>query len=85
MCTKTTKIKKVGGDFADVMSGIKSAASTVGDVLKTAATVAPYVLPLVGLCKETKPSEWNELVRKVRAEKGLSSKDTSKLKTHQRE
>jgi hypothetical protein len=37
------------------MDGIKKTASTVGDVVKTAATVAPYVLPLVGLGKEGKP------------------------------
>jgi hypothetical protein len=48
---------------------------TVGDVVKTAATVAPYVLPLVGLGKEGKPKKsmahlgaWNKLVEKVRAE-----------------
>ena len=29
------------GDFNDVMDGIKKTASTVGDVVKTAATVAP--------------------------------------------
>jgi hypothetical protein len=40
--------------------------------------------PLVGLGKEVKPkrtmghlSEWNELVKKVRAETGKSLKDTS--------
>ena len=72
-------------DFSDVLDGIKKTASTVGDVVKTAATVAPYVLPLVGLGKEGKPkksmahsSEWNSLVAKVRQEKGLSLKDTLK-------
>jgi hypothetical protein len=71
-----------GGDFNDIMDGIKKTASTVGDVVKTAATVAPYVLPLVGLGKAKKPmahlSEWNELVKKVRAETGKSLKDTLK-------
>ena len=46
-----------GGDFNDIMDGIKKTASTVGDVVKTAATVAPYVLPLVGLGKEGKPKK----------------------------
>ena len=76
----------VGGDFGDVMDGIKKAASTVGDVVKTAATVAPYVLPLVGLGKEGgKPkrtvahlSEWNNFVKKTREETGKSLKDTLK-------
>ena len=80
---KRIRVKKIiqGGDFNDVMSGIKSAASTVGDVVKTAATVAPYVLPLVGLGKEKKakqPSEWNTLVAKVRQETGKTLKDTLK-------
>ena len=59
----------------------KGVASTVGDVVKTAATVAPYVLPLVGLGKEKKarkPSEWNTLVSKIRKEKGISLKDAMK-------
>ena len=67
------------------MYGIKKAAGTVGDVVKTAATAAPYVLPLVGLGKEGKPkksmahlSEWNSLVAKVRQETGKSLKDTLK-------
>ena len=66
----------------DVMSKVKSVASTVGDVVKTAATVAPYVLPLVGLGKEKKekktrkPSEWNALVAKIKKETGKSLKDT---------
>ena len=34
-----------GGDFNDVMDAVKKTASTVGDVVKTAATVAPYVFP----------------------------------------
>ena len=79
-----------GGDFNDIMDGIKKTASTVGDVVKTAATVAPYVLPLVGLGKEGKPkksmahlSAWNELVKKVKAETGKSLKDTLKhIKEH---
>jgi hypothetical protein len=80
---KTLPPEASGGDFGDVMDGIKKAASTVGDVVKTAATVAPYVLPLVGLGKEGKPkrnmahlSEWNALVTKVRQETGKSLKDT---------
>jgi len=75
----------VGGDFNDVMDAVKKTASTVGDVVKTAATVAPYVLPLVGLGKEGKPkrnvahlSEWNTFVKKVREEKGMTLKDTLK-------
>ena len=82
---RVRKAKAKGGDFNDVMDGIKKTASTVGDVVKTAASVAPYVLPLVGLGKEGKPkksmthlSEWNELVKKVRAETGKSLKDTLK-------
>ena len=74
-----------GGDFNDVMDGIKKTASTVGDVVKTAASVAPYVLPLVGLGKEGKPkitvahlSEWNAFVKKTREETGKSLKDTLK-------
>ena len=79
---KRVRVKKVkGGDFSDVMNGIKSAASAVGDVVKTAATVAPYVAPLIGLGK--KKTEWNELVAKTRKEKGLSLKDTLKyIKEH---
>jgi hypothetical protein len=75
----------VGGDFNDVMDAVKKTASTVGDVVKTAATVAPYVLPLVGLGKEGKPkrtmahlSEWNALVKKVRTETGKSLQDALK-------
>jgi hypothetical protein len=79
---KAKAVAAVGGDFNDVMDGIKKTASTVGDVVKTAATVAPYVLPLIGLGKAKKPmahlSEWNELVKKVRAETGKSLKDTLK-------
>ena len=49
--------------------------------MKTAATVAPYVLPLVGFGKEKKakqPTEWNTLVAKVRKETSKSLKDTLK-------
>ena len=63
------------------MSKVKGVASTVGDVVRTAANVAPYVLPLVGLGKDKiarKPSEWNTLVSKVRKEKGISLKDAMK-------
>jgi hypothetical protein len=49
------------------------------------ASVAPYVLPLVGLGKTEKPkrtvahlSEWNSFVKKVRVETGKSLKDTLK-------
>jgi hypothetical protein len=62
---------KKGGDFGDIMNGIKSAAGTVGEVVKTAAAVAPYVAPLVGLGKKREPTEWMKLVHKVRKEKGL--------------
>ena len=55
---RVRKAKTVaGGDFNDIMDGVKKTASTVGDVVKTAATVAPYVLPLVGLGKEGKPKK----------------------------
>ena len=54
---RKSKAKAKGGDFHDVMDGIKKTASTVGDVVKTAASVAPYVLPLVGLGKEGKPKK----------------------------
>ena len=80
---RKTVAKTEGGDFNDVMDGIKKTASTVGDVVKTAASVAPYVLPLVGLGKEGKPkrtvahlSEWNAFVKKTREETGKSLKDT---------
>ena len=77
---KKIKVKQVlqGGDFNDVLNKVKGVASTVGDVVKTAATVAPYVLPLVGLGKEKKPNEWNTLVAKVRKEHGLTLKDALK-------
>jgi len=79
-----------GGDFNDVMDGIKKTASTVGDVVKTAASVAPYVLPLVGLGKEGGAkksmghlSEWNAFVKKTKAATGKSLKDTLKhIKEH---
>jgi hypothetical protein len=70
-----------GGNFDDVLNKVKGVASTVGDVVKTAATVAPYVLPLVGLGQEKKakqPTEWNTLVAKVRKETGKTLKDTLK-------
>ena len=80
---------KKGGDFGDIMNGIKSAAGTVGEVVKTAAAVAPYVAPLVGLGKKREPTEWMQLVMKVRAEKNLNleknlnSRDTLKyIKEH---
>ena len=82
---RKAKLEAVGGDFNDIMDGIKKTASTVGDVVKTAATVAPYVLPLVGLGKGDKPkrtvahlSEWNAFVKKTREETGKSLKDTLK-------
>jgi hypothetical protein len=87
---KAKTVGATGGDFNDVMDGIKKTASTVGDVVKTAASVAPYVLPLVGLGKTEKPkrtvahlSEWNSFVKKVRVETGKSLKDTLKyIKDH---
>ena len=45
---RKAKAKIEGGYFNDIMDGIKKTASTVGDVVKTAATVARMVLPLVG-------------------------------------
>ena len=87
---RKAKAKTEGGDFNDVMDGIKKTASTVGDVVKTAASVAPYVLPLIGLGKDGKAkksmghlSEWNSFVKKVREEKGMNLKDTLKyIKEH---
>ena len=74
---------KKGGDFGDIMNGIKSAAGTVGEVVKTAAAVAPYVAPLIGLGKKREPTEWMKLVQKVRKEKGLNLTDTLKyIKEH---
>ena len=69
---------KKGGDFGDIMNGIKSAAGTVGEVVKTAAAVAPYVAPLIGLGKKREPTEWMKLVHKVRKEKGLNLTQTLK-------
>ena len=82
---RKAKAKTEGGDFNDVMDGIKKTASTVGDVVKTAASVAPYVLPLIGLGKKSMGhlSEWNSFVKKVREEKGMNLKDTLKyIKEH---
>ena len=78
--SKRVRVKKVlqRGDFNDVLNKVKGVAATVGDVLKTAATAAPYVLPLVGLGKEKKPNEWNAIVAKVRHEQGLTLKDVMK-------
>ena len=74
---------KKGGDFEDIMNGIKSAAGTVGEVVKTAAAVAPYVAPLIGLGKKREPTEWMKLVHKVRKEKGLNLTQTLKyIKEH---
>jgi hypothetical protein len=70
---------KKGGDFGDIMNGIKSAAGTVGEVVKTAAAVAPYVAPLVGLGKKREPTEWMQLVQKVRTEKDLNLTDTTEI------
>ena len=53
---RKAKAKTEGGDFNDVMDGIKKTASTVGDVVKTAASVAPHV-PLIGLGKDGKAKE----------------------------
>ena len=83
---KAKTVAVAGGDFNDVMGGIKKTASTVGDVVKTAASVAP----LVGLGKEGGAkksmghlSEWNTFVKKTKAETGKSLKDTLKyIKEH---
>ena len=65
------------------MNGIKSTAGTVGKVVKTAAAVAPYVAPLVGLGKKREPTEWMQMVKKVRTEKNLNLRDTLKyIKEH---
>ena len=59
-----------GGDFNDVMR-------VAGDVVSSGAKIAAHAAPLLlGLGK--KPSEWNELVKKVRAGQGLSLKYTLK-------
>ena len=76
------RIKK-GGDFNDIINGVKSAAGAVGEAVKTAAVVAPYVAPLIGLGKKREPTEWMKLVQKVRTEKGLNLTDTLKyIKEH---
>ena len=77
---RKSKAKTEGFDFNDIMDGIKKTASTVSDVVKTAATVAPYVLPLVGLGKKSMGhlSEWNSFVKKIREEKGMNLNDTLK-------
>ena len=88
---RVRKAKTVaGGDLNDVIKTVGNVVDTGVKVAKGVAAVAPYVLPLVGLGKEGKPkrtvahlSEWNELVKKVRQEKGLSLKDTLKyIKEH---
>ena len=86
---KKVRVKKLktGGDWNDIMNGVKSAASTVGEVVKTGAQIAPYVAPLLGLGKKEKKAqpqtEWNALVSKVRKEQNLSLKDTLKyIKEH---
>ena len=76
-----------GGDFNDIMKTVGNVVDTGVKVAKGVATVAPYVLPLVGLGKAKKSvahlSEWNSFVKKVREEKGMSLKDTLKhIKEH---
>ena len=82
---KTLPPETTGGDFNDVMKTVGNVVDTGVKVAKGVATVAPYVLPLLGLGKSDKPkkpmahmSEWNELVKKVRTEAGKSLKDTLK-------
>ena len=83
---RVRKAKTVaGGDLNDVINTVGNVVDTGVKVAKGVAAVAPYVLPLVGLGKDAKPkksmaplSEWNELVKKVRAETGKSLKDTLK-------
>ena len=74
-----------GGDFNDVIKTVGNVVDTGVKVAKGVASVAPYILPLVGLGKEGKPkrsmahlSEWNSLVAKVRQETGKRLKDTLK-------
>ena len=65
---RKVRVKKVGGNFDDVMR-------TVGDVVSSGAKIAAHAAPLLlGLGKKT--TEWNTLVAKVRKEKGLSLKET---------
>ena len=59
---------------------------TGAKVAKAAASVSPYVLPLVGLGKKRSMghlSAWNEFVKKTRLETGKNLKDTLKhIKEH---
>ena len=84
---KTAPPEETGGDFNDIMKTVGNVVDTGVKVAKGVATVAPYVLPLVGLGKTKKSmahlSEWNELVKKVRAETGKSLKGY--FETHQRQ
>ena len=75
-----------GGDFNDVIKTVGNVVETGAKVAKAAASVAPYVLPLVGLGKKRSMghlSAWNEFVKKTRLETGKSLKDTLKhIKEH---
>jgi hypothetical protein len=82
---KTAPPEASGGDFNDVMKTVGNVVDTGVKVAKGVATVAPYVLPLLGLGKSGKPkrtvahlSEWNSFVKKTREETGKSLKDTLK-------
>jgi hypothetical protein len=75
-----------GGDFNDVLHTVGNVVETGAKVAKAAASVAPYVLPLIGLGKKRSMghlSAWNEFVKKTRLETGKNLKDTLKhIKEH---
>lgn len=88
-CAGRGRKKKVpeGGDFNDVLHTVGNVVETGAKVAKAAASVAPYVLPLVGLGKKPRSmghlSVWNEFVKKTRIETGKNLKDTLKyIKEH---
>ena len=72
---RKVRVKKVGGNFDDVMR-------TVGDVVSSGAKIAAHAAPLL-LCLGKQPTEWNTLVAKVRKETCLNLKETLKsIKEH---
>ena len=69
---RKVRVKKVGGNFDDVMR-------VAGDVVSSGAKIAARTAHLLfGLGK--KPTEWNTLVAKVRKETGI--KFERDVKTH---
>ena len=72
---RKVRVKKVGGNFDDVMR-------TVGDVVSSGAKIAAHAAPLL-LGLGEKATEWNTLVANVRKEEGLSLTETLKyIKEH---